>query len=101
MMFTGPFLKPIPYPTAPGPKTLAQRTGNSTGSGNGPGQSVHFHCQFAEQSCSAGSIAQTKSYDEIDGFIKNKEQLLACTPAIQPVSNKDLKRIASGFRISN
>lgn len=40
---------------------------------------------------------QTKSYKEIDGFIKNKEQLLACTPAIQPVSNKDLKRIASGF----
>jgi murein DD-endopeptidase MepM/ murein hydrolase activator NlpD len=40
---------------------------------------------------------QTKSYQVIDGFIKNKEQLLACTPAIQPVSNKDLKRIASGF----
>ncbi len=40
---------------------------------------------------------QTKSYNEINGFIKNKEQLLACTPAIQPVSNKDLKRIASGF----
>jgi murein DD-endopeptidase MepM/ murein hydrolase activator NlpD len=40
---------------------------------------------------------QTKSFHEIDGFIKNKEQLLACTPAIQPVSNKDLSRIASGF----
>jgi murein DD-endopeptidase MepM/ murein hydrolase activator NlpD len=40
---------------------------------------------------------QAKSYTEIDGFIKNKEQLLACTPAIQPVSNKDLSRIASGF----
>jgi murein DD-endopeptidase MepM/ murein hydrolase activator NlpD len=40
---------------------------------------------------------QSKSYHEIDGFIKNKEQLLACTPAIQPVSNKDLSRIASGF----
>jgi len=40
---------------------------------------------------------QIKSYNEINGFIKNKEQLLACTPAIQPVSNKDLKRIASGF----
>jgi murein DD-endopeptidase MepM/ murein hydrolase activator NlpD len=46
---------------------------------------------------SARIRAQTKSYDEINGFIKNKEQLLACTPAIQPVSNKDLKRIASGF----
>jgi len=41
--------------------------------------------------------AQTKSYVQIDGFIKNKEQLLACTPAIQPVSNKDLRRLASGF----
>ena len=41
--------------------------------------------------------AQAKSYAQIDGFIKNKEQLLACTPAIQPVSNKDLSRIASGF----
>jgi hypothetical protein len=36
---------------------------------------------------------QTKSFQEIDGFIKNKEELLACTPAIQPVSNKDLNRI--------
>jgi len=41
--------------------------------------------------------AQTKSYNELEGFVKNKEQLLACTPAIQPVSNKDLSRIASGF----
>ncbi|MBZ5858624.1 peptidoglycan DD-metalloendopeptidase family protein [Flavihumibacter profundi] len=40
---------------------------------------------------------QKKSYDDIGGFIKNKEILLACTPAIQPVSNKDLNRIASGF----
>ena len=40
---------------------------------------------------------QDHSYDDIQGFIKNKEQLLACTPAIQPVSNKDLNRIASGF----
>ena len=41
--------------------------------------------------------AQKNSYSEIGGLIKNKEQLLACTPAIQPVSNKDLSRIASGF----
>ena len=42
-------------------------------------------------------IAQEKSYTQIDQYIKNKEELLACTPAIQPLSNKDLKRIASGF----
>jgi murein DD-endopeptidase MepM/ murein hydrolase activator NlpD len=41
--------------------------------------------------------SQEKSYAQIDQFIKNKEELLACTPAIQPLSNKDLKRIASGF----
>ncbi len=40
---------------------------------------------------------QEQSYKEINEFIKNKEQLLACTPAIQPVSNADLKRVASGF----
>lgn len=40
---------------------------------------------------------QNKSFDEIGGFIKNKEVLLAATPAIQPVSNKDLNRVASGF----
>jgi murein DD-endopeptidase MepM/ murein hydrolase activator NlpD len=40
---------------------------------------------------------QQKSYAEIAGFINNKEKLLASTPAIQPVSNKDLNRVASGF----
>lgn len=40
---------------------------------------------------------QNKSFTELQGFIKNKEVLLASTPAIQPVSNKDLNRIASGF----
>ena len=42
-------------------------------------------------------VTQAKSYVEIDGFIRNKEQLLASTPAIQPVNNKDLNRIASGY----
>lgn len=41
--------------------------------------------------------AQKKSYDEVDELVKNKEQLLSHTPAIQPVSNKDLSRIASGY----
>lgn len=40
---------------------------------------------------------QDRSYTQINEFIKNKEQLLASTPAIQPVSNSDLKRVASGF----
>ena len=40
---------------------------------------------------------QTKSYDEILLMAKNKSQLLAATPAIQPVSNKELTRLASGY----
>lgn len=40
---------------------------------------------------------QTKSYDEILDLAKNKEQLYASMPAIQPVSNLELKRLSSGF----
>lgn len=40
---------------------------------------------------------QEKSFDEIAGLIKNKEKLLAAIPAIQPVSNKNLNRMSSGF----
>lgn len=41
--------------------------------------------------------AQKKSYSQLAGLLKNKEKILAATPAIQPVSNKDLTRVASGF----
>lgn len=40
---------------------------------------------------------QSKSYDEIYDLVINKEKLLAHTPSIQPISNKQLERIASGF----
>lgn len=40
---------------------------------------------------------QTKSYDEIVKLAKNKEQMVASLPAIQPVSNKELNRLASGY----
>jgi len=40
---------------------------------------------------------QKASYKDLGGMVKDKEKLLAATPAIQPVSNADLKRIASGF----
>jgi hypothetical protein len=44
---------------------------------------------------------QSKSYDEVLKMAMQKEQMLASIPSIQPVSNKDLKRTASGwgFRI--
>lgn len=41
--------------------------------------------------------AQEKSYEDVADLVKDKAKLLAHTPAIQPVSNKDLNRIASGF----
>lgn len=40
---------------------------------------------------------QQQSYKELAVLVKSKEQILAGTPAIQPVSNRDLNRIASGF----
>lgn len=42
-------------------------------------------------------FSQKKSYEELAILVNNKEQLLAATPAIQPVSNQQLNRIASGF----
>ena len=40
---------------------------------------------------------QKASYKDLGVMAKDKEKILAATPAIQPVSNADLKRIASGF----
>ena len=40
---------------------------------------------------------QAKSYDEILDLAKNKEIRMEHIPAIQPVMNKDLKRVASGY----
>ena len=40
---------------------------------------------------------QSKSFDEIVDLAKNKTKMLASIPAIQPVYNKDLIRMSSGF----
>ncbi|MFK7952885.1 MAG: M23 family metallopeptidase [Ekhidna sp.] len=40
---------------------------------------------------------QTKSYDEIISMASTKEERLASLPAIQPIANKELKRLASGY----
>jgi murein DD-endopeptidase MepM/ murein hydrolase activator NlpD len=42
-------------------------------------------------------VIQSKSLDEILKLAKSKEKLLAAIPAIQPVRNENLKRMASGF----
>ena len=42
-------------------------------------------------------VAQSKSLDEITKLSKAKEKFLSSIPAIQPVDNKDLKHMASGY----
>ena len=40
---------------------------------------------------------QSKSVDEVLALCKKHDEMLECIPAIQPVSNKDLKQTASGY----
>ncbi|MCK5400392.1 MAG: M23 family metallopeptidase, partial [Flavobacteriaceae bacterium] len=42
-------------------------------------------------------VVQSKSLDEIAVLAQDKEKFLETIPAIQPVKNKDLTRMASGF----
>lgn len=42
---------------------------------------------------------QSKSFDEIVSLAKRKEEMIANVPAIQPISNKDLTRVASPFGV--
>jgi murein DD-endopeptidase MepM/ murein hydrolase activator NlpD len=42
-------------------------------------------------------VVQSRSFDDVIELAKGKAQLLASIPAIQPVSNDKLTRIASGF----
>lgn len=42
-------------------------------------------------------VVESKSLDEIATLAKKKEKLLEAIPAIQPVANEDLSRIASGY----
>lgn len=42
-------------------------------------------------------VVQSKSLDEIAALAEDKEKFLATIPAIQPVRNEDLKRMASGY----
>jgi len=42
-------------------------------------------------------VVQSKSLDEIAVLAEDKEKFLAAIPAIQPVNNEDLTRMASGY----
>ena len=46
-------------------------------------------------------IVQSKSLDEIAKLAEDKEKFLASIPAIQPVNNEDLTRMASGYGMRN
>lgn len=42
-------------------------------------------------------VVQSQSFDEILGLVKNKSKMLSSIPAIQPVRNKDLRKMSSGY----
>lgn len=43
------------------------------------------------------AYVQSKSYDELLKQVRTKNEMLSSIPAIQPLSNKDLTRMASGY----
>lgn len=47
------------------------------------------------------TVVQSESFDEVFRMAKDKDKMLKAIPAIQPLDNKDLKRISSyyGYRI--
>ena len=42
---------------------------------------------------------QSRSFDELIGLLNTREERLLCTPAIQPLLNKDLNQLSSGFGV--
>lgn len=42
-------------------------------------------------------VSQSKSFEEVFSLAKSNSEMLASIPAIQPVRNEDLKRMASGY----
>ena len=42
---------------------------------------------------------RSRSFDEVVGLLGKREERLLCTPAIQPILNRDLKLLSSGFGV--
>lgn len=42
---------------------------------------------------------QSNSFDDVVELCRNHDEMLRCIPAIQPISNKDLKKVASGYGV--
>lgn len=53
--------------------------------------------EISMQALSKRIQVQEKSLDTLQKFIEKKQEMLATIPSIQPVSNRQLERIASGF----
>jgi len=47
------------------------------------------------------TVVQSRSLDEIERLASNKAALLEAIPSIQPIKNKDLTRMASGYGYRN
>ncbi len=62
-----------------------------------PNEAIIAHLQDEVATLDHRISVQRRSYDTLEYLIKTKEQMLAAIPAIQPVSNRDLSHIASGF----
>ena len=43
------------------------------------------------------TVVQSRSLEEIESLAKNKASLIEAIPTIQPIKNKDLTRVASGY----
>lgn len=64
----------------------------------GLGQEELIRSNYAELDALQKQLyIQTKSYDEVVKLAKDHEAMLSSMPAIQPVSNEDLKWLTSGF----
>mgnify|MGYP000577884573 CR=1 FL=1 len=60
---------------------------------------IHVEYVYNQMHPKKQMYIQTKSYDELLNLASNKDKLFAAMPAIQPVSNKELKRLSSGYGV--
>lgn len=60
-------------------------------------QRLIHHANLTMQTLENRIRSQRQSYGVIEDLMRDKQKMLAHIPAIQPVSNRDLTRIASGF----
>ncbi len=47
--------------------------------------------------CPNDCIFNPNLFDDVVDLCKNHDEMLKCIPAIQPISNKDLRQTASGY----